>query len=150
MHQHFLSAVALSFLFAAPLSAATLSFQATSLFPDQSSDFSIVFDDTDGDGLLSADEVVSFSGFTNLQLGISYSELLRVSPVPAETDEPQTFTSGGFPINTWLFGEGTDRTTAQPSSFTYSVSAIAAVPLPASAALMIFALGGFVVARTRR
>ncbi|MEM6310167.1 MAG: VPLPA-CTERM sorting domain-containing protein [Pseudomonadota bacterium] len=147
MFKHTLYACAVTLICAAPAAASTLTFTATSQFPNQSSDFSIVFDDADKDGLLSFDEVVSFSGFTSLQSGNSYSELLRVSPVPALTDEPQTFTSGGFAINSWLFGEGSDRTTAQPSSFTY---AIATVPVPASALLLLAGLAGLAVAQRKR
>ncbi len=136
------TAVALSLALAAPSAAATLQLTATSNFPLQSGDFSIIFDDLDGDMKLSADEVVSFSGYSFLQLGKFYSELLRISPVPAETDEPVTLTSGGFAINSWLFGEGGDGTTAQPSSFTYSISPVAEVPLPASALLLLAGVGG--------
>ncbi|MEM8979340.1 MAG: hypothetical protein AAGD04_07640 [Pseudomonadota bacterium] len=147
MFQKSLIALAALTAFAAPAQSAVLKFTATANFPWQSSDFSILFDDQDGDGKLSADEVVSFSGFTNIQLGQSYSELLRVSPVPTETDEPQTFTSGGFPINTWLFGEGpSQRTAPQPSSFSYAVTSVA---LPASGGSLLLALGLFSLARRR-
>ena len=138
-----LTAAALVLALAGPASAATLKLTATAKFAWQSSDFSIVFEDLDGDMRLSADEVLSFSGFTSFQLDQTYSELLRISPVPVETDVPQTFTSRGIPLNTWLFGEGTDfRATAQPSAFTYEVSPLSVVPLPATALMLLAGLGG--------
>lgn len=146
MIQKFALTCALALICATPLTASTLTFKATSQFPDQSSNFSIVFDDSDNDGLLSFDEVVSFSGFTSLQTGIGYSELLRVSPIPVLTDEPQTFTSGGFAINSWLFGEGGDRRTAQPSSFTYEITS---VPVPASFLLLLAGVTSLLAARPK-
>jgi len=140
--------IALACTLASPLAAATLTFTATSNNPSQIGDFSIIFDDQDGDMRIDDGEVVSFSGFTTtFPINRTYTDLLRISPIPAETDVATTFTSGGFPLNTWLFGVGTDRTTAQPASFTYSVSA---VPLPASSLMLLVGLVGFGYLRNRR
>ncbi len=131
--------------------AVTTSYEltATSLITSSLGDFSLTFDDADMDGLLSIDEVTSFSGILCFGppciFGSLFFDTLSIVPViPSVADG-----SGSF----WRFdphgGLG-----VTPGGFSYVVSEIlngAVIPLPAPLLLLVTALAGlFGVSRLQR
>ena len=111
-------------LVAAPASAATLT--ATSLNADVS-DFSIEFDDTSGDGLLQYAEINSFSWMTDTGVGVTFTSVLGVPEIPG--------VSTGVVF--WTFVTGAVELAYEPDSWTYEITGLSEVPLPASAPLIL-------------
>ena len=107
-------------------------------------DFTIDFEDKDGDGLFSLDELVSFSGvlYSNFRL---FDTLTAVADAAGATD-------GGNGQRWGMFASGFDLTPTE-DSFNYSIQAVQpqAVPLPAALPLLLGGLAwiGF-AARGRR
>ena len=107
-------------------------------------DFSIVFEDLDGDRLLSANELVSFSGFTSVDLASGfttfYSEIFRVPILAGVAD--------GRIGDAFVFSnpERTRYITPFPGNFEFSISSyvppVSGVPLPASFWLLAAGLCG--------
>jgi len=143
----FISAFLLSTAICSPAVAATLRLDATATSSFQDSDFSIIFDDLDSDGTVSLDEVVSFSGMTSFTIGTTYTELLRLPVATGFVDGEIFVTSSGLEFNTWLFAEGTDRSSIPVAAFTY---AITPVPLPATGLLLLASFAGIAQMRRRQ
>ncbi|GAA3861829.1 hypothetical protein [Celeribacter arenosi] len=135
-----LSVLALATVVAAPASAATFSVEAFSFLSAEVSSFSFKFDDLDGDTLASIDEVYDFSGIT--VLGTEYTALTGLPVINGVSDG----TGEHFSFETSLGG-----TTAVPGFlFILESAEIPAVPLPASGALLLPALGLLAFKRKRR
>ena len=127
------AALATAFVLATsiPALAGTIyDFYATSQFPSDISDFSLKFDDTSGDGLLQVGEIVvgSFLGPTYSGIGSAIS-LLCVPNTSLST--------GSCSGNLWYF----NNFSANTATWTYAVTPVSAVPLPAPLLLLAAALG---------
>lgn len=141
-------AAALAIAAAIPASAASLyNLEATSLTSD-ASDFSLVFEDLDGDMLFSLDELSSFSGITN-NFGDTHPILSSVPTVVGFTD------GGILPLPTpsvctgiWCFEVSRGTGFGLPAtSFSLDISV---VPLPAGLPLLLTGLAGFAGLRMRK
>jgi hypothetical protein len=99
----------------------------------------LTYVDSDGNMLLSASEILSFAGFTFE--GSLWTTVLNVPKV--------TGFAVGVVDEKWVFKDstGTLGLSVDVSTWTYS---LAAVPLPASAVLLLGALGALGFARRRR
>jgi len=117
--------------------AATI--QATSQEPGLN-DFTIVYDDLNGDGLFDLPELTSFSGlsFVPKDPKSPPDPLPVIVEVPAISGISLASETGQV---TWVFGDGgVGQTGILPSSFTYEVTG-SAVPLPLPLALLLGGLG---------
>jgi len=133
---------------AAPATAATLRLDAQDAPLTQWSDFSIIFDDADGDGTVSLDEVLSFSGVTSLPQNQFYGELLRLPVIAGFVDGEILTTSSGAQFNTWLFAQGEDQRASVPiTTFTLTVTP---VPVPAAGLMLVAGIGGLMALRRRK
>lgn len=122
---------------AAPIG--TFNLEATSGYPTLVSDFSLTFDDLDGDMLFSLNELTTFSGVEFFFSTQSY-DTLSTAPVIAGISDG----TGSI----WNFNGGSG--TGQSNGWTYSLTPVAAVPLPASSLLLLGGLGGLIAVRRRR
>lgn len=132
------AAACAALLLGTPASAATIQLDATALHAT-ASDFSIVYDDVDGDDMLSLDEVISFSGISFTWGSAPSFDTLIAVPIIAAIADGTTFE--------WHFGQSTGGSfaTVHAANFTYVESPfdMPAVPLPASLPLMLFGLAAF-------
>ena len=139
---------------AAPAAAAPLRYEivATTTDPLNYGDFSLIFDDLDGDTMFSIDELVTFSGVTLPSYGNTFfPDLLFPALVLGFTDGPGA--SGSY----WGFGHPTQSAaTVQPGNFDLTRTLVAApdspsiVPLPPALLMLVAALGGLAALRRRR
>lgn len=137
MMYKFLSAALVALGFAAPTAtlASVIKIEATSTVLGIYTDFSILFEDSDRDGLLSLDEIQSFSGV----LGnvdppnppIFFHTLTHV-PIIADI-------SDGSDGGVWGFDSDTFATFVAPGAFVYRKTA-AVVPLPGAFLLLLSAV----------
>jgi hypothetical protein len=122
---------------AAPIDAFKL--EATPGDPTLVSDFSLTFDDLDGDMLFSMNELTTFSGVEFI-FSSRFYDTLSSAPVIAGISD-----STG---NVWSFNGGSGTGTSD--NWTYNITAVAAVPLPASSLLLLGGLGGLLAMRRRK
>jgi hypothetical protein len=107
------------------------------LDPDFVSDFSILFDDT-GDGLLHFNEVVYFSGVTQIPDAAFFGTLLHVPDIPNGSINSQDFLDLSiYTSNEWDFSDP-PFFTELASTWEYNISI---VPLPGALPLFASALG---------
>ena len=135
-----LSVLALATVVAAPASAATFSVEAFSFLSAQVSNFSFKFDDVDGDTLASIDEVYDFSGV--MVLGTEFTALTGLPAITGISDGTGEHFTFETALGGWIAVPG--------SLFIVKNSEIPAVPLPASGALLLPALGLLAFKRKRR
>ncbi|MDQ2088915.1 VPLPA-CTERM sorting domain-containing protein [Marimonas arenosa] len=124
-------------------SAATLQLDAT-IKPGITdvTDFSIVFDDNDGNGLLSIGEILSFSGVTFNFASVSFDTVTAVADVSG-------YTVGAFSGSWWGWSQSSGTTTgsSNPNQWSYTISA---VPIPATFPLLAVGIGALGWMRRRR
>ncbi|MWD28264.1 VPLPA-CTERM sorting domain-containing protein [Aquicoccus sp. SCR17] len=134
--------------------AATL--QATGVSADDI-DFSISFDDNDGNGLVGFSEVTGFSGYATLDT------IVALGTAPGYVDETDKgaelngncgddYESPSNWVTWWEFTNGTSTAYTCPTKYTYEIieDETSAVPLPAGFPLLLTGFGALAIARRRR
>lgn len=142
-----LKALATAALLALPMSASAATYLLTATSQVGAfDDFTIVFNDSNEDFLLEFDEIVEFSGVD--RNNVTYNGVFSV-PEIIVTSSPLSVALSNGP---WRFTDPDPSTAQNPrngsiAAWTYD---IAVIPLPASALLLIGALGALGLASGRR
>jgi hypothetical protein len=143
----FLASIALS----TSASAALLTLSAVSQFPTIMSDFTIDFDDINGNSVLEYDEIISFSGVTQFLAPRTFDTVIGVADLPgiATLGGPNASIFGN-----WVFMISSDGTILEFSpapEWEYSIAAtVSDVPLPAAMPLFLAGIAGLRLARRKR
>jgi len=139
---------------AAPCSAATtFTLDATAGGNSMTGNFWLTFVDEDNDQLFSLNELSSFSGVVGVYL-LGFSDILSVR-FDTLTVVPQFdgFTDGGGPDWSWtnpVVEPEYRNFSSAAGAFSYRLTEIPSVPLPASGVMLLGALAGLGWARLRR
>lgn len=121
---------------ASAASAALLQLDATTLAPNSFSDFSLTFDDANGDEIFQFGELASFSGVSVVFLSASLSTLLQVPTIAGISE------LGGScqDSDSWCVGGGGGILVTSPGNWSYRISPVQAIPEPGTLALAGLAL----------
>ena len=137
-------------------SAAGATLNATAVNTDQSvGDFSVVFTDTNGNGLLDFNEITDVPSVP-VPGGGAFANPTTVTGLVAIPDITNISVAGGVlgpvQLTSWTFNTGLGQIFSPTSDWTYSITGLTKtpeVPLPASVMLLLAGLGGLGVIRKR-
>ena len=123
-----------------PVAANATTLNATGTVQGIFYDFSIDYNDSNGNSLLDLGEITSFSGATITPF--TYSNIYSVANIPGFASGPGTF---------WGFDDPSGYSNSVNSIFwTYSVTNVNPIPLPSAFPLLAAGLGALAVFGRRR
>ena len=145
MRSHvFALTVAVSIVFPTGVSAMSYQLAGNSTDPSSVGDFNLLFNDVDNDNLFNLNELVNFSGVTCYSACSSTKFLDQLTGVPS---------IGGIADGTdgfWFFENSASVLITTANTFTYRLTPVSSVPLPAALPLLLSSLGGFGLMAWRR